>query len=386
MPVSRRPVLEGARGVIVSAVVGYHALRLLLVRHGGDWGDVAPIWWPAATGRLGVDAFFVLAGYLVVGSWTSCRRAARSRTTAIVEFARRRGWRILPPYLAMLAIVVPVSAPEVLSHGGDLLRLVTVQQYFDPALTSRVNVPIWSLTTEVHFYLVAPIVAGLVARRLGWRIVLPASALAVWWAHTDARGDLSAGMLPGRIDQFLVGAAAGALLLSWQRGERSRLVDALTSRAALPVLVTALVAVGTYHGATWRTGDEGILPLLVHPIAGWIFAGLLVRLTCGPAPRLLVHRALVWLGGISFSLYLWHYPILELGLAQVDRSQPSGLAALFALVLVGAAVTVAALLRDLVERPISHREAARRAGAARPGERDERRDDAGERRPVVRSA
>jgi peptidoglycan/LPS O-acetylase OafA/YrhL len=359
-PVQRRPDLEAARGIIVAAVVGYHTIRLLLERGGGDWGDVAPMWWPVATGRLGVDAFFVLAGYLVTASWTSCRARAATRASAAAEFARRRGWRILPPYLAMLLVVVPITAPEVLRHGGDLLRLVSVQQYFDPELTVRVNVPIWSLTTEVDFYLVAPVVAVLAARRLGWRLVLPASALAVWWACTDVRGDLAASLLPGRLDQFVVGAAAGALLAAWSRGERSRLVDVLTSRAALPALLTALIAVGTYHGATWRTGDGGLLPALVHPVAGWILAGLLVRLVAGPTPRLLLNRGLVWLGGVSFSLYLWHYPILDLGLAQVDEAQPAGLVALFSLVLVAAGVAVAALFRDLVELPIRRREAARR--------------------------
>jgi peptidoglycan/LPS O-acetylase OafA/YrhL len=360
MSAARRPDLEGARGIIVSAVVGYHALRLLIERHGGSWGDVSPVWWPAATGRLGVDAFFVLAGYLVVASWNSCRARAAATTSAVAEFARRRGWRILPPYLAMLAVIVPVSAPEVLTNPGDILRLVTLQHYFDPSLTGRVNIPIWSLTTEVHFYVLAPVVAFLVARRAGWPLVLSASALAVWWAHTDLRGDLAAGLLPGRIDQFVVGAATGALLLRWEHGERPRIVQVLTTRAALPVLLTALVLVGTYHGATWRSGDEGLLPLLVHPVAGWLLAGVLVRLTCGPTPHALVHPTLVRLGGLSFSLYLWHYPILELGLAQVHPAQPTGVVALFAVILVAAGIVVASFFRDLVEGPVSRREAARR--------------------------
>jgi peptidoglycan/LPS O-acetylase OafA/YrhL len=161
MPTGRaRSELEGLRGVAVSAVVGFHALRLVLARQGGDWGDVSPIWWWAGTGRLAVDAFFVLAGFLVVASWRSCRARATSTWAAAAEYARRRGWRILPPYLVMLAVVAPLAAPG----WPDLLRLVTLQQYLDPQLPAEVNVPIWSLTTEVHFYLVAPVVAWLLTR------------------------------------------------------------------------------------------------------------------------------------------------------------------------------------------------------------------------------
>jgi len=362
----RRPDLQGARGIVVSAVVGYHALRLVLERQGGDWGDVSPMWWWAGTGRLGVDAFFVLAGYLVVASWNSCRYGASSRIAAVAEFARRRGWRILPPYLAMLAVVVPLVAPDVLAgqHAWrDVAHLITLQQYLDPDLTTHVNVPIWSLTTEGHFYLVTPVLAGLLARLGGWRLVLPAAALALWWAQTEWRGDLSAGLLPGRIDQFVVGAAAGALILSWRQGQRSRIVDALTARVALPTLLVALVAVGTYHGATWRSGDDGILPLLVHPVAGWLLAGVLVRLTCGSTPRLLVHPALTTLGGISFSLYLWHYPILQRGLQQVHPTQPMGLVALVAVILVATGVAVAGFAHALVERPAARYEQERRSRA-----------------------
>ena len=157
-----------------------------------------------------------------------------------------------------------------------------------------------------------------------------------------------------------VGAAAGALIVSWEQGKRSRLVDLLTTRLALPVLLVALVAVGTYHGATWRSGDDGILPLLVHPVAGWLLAAVLVRLSCGPTPRLLVHPVLTWLGGISFSLYLWHYPILQRGLGQVHPTQPMGLTALIAVVLIAAGVAVAAFAHELIERPVTRREQERR--------------------------
>jgi peptidoglycan/LPS O-acetylase OafA/YrhL len=343
---SRQPVLEGSRGLLVSGVVGYHSLRLVLLRGGGSWGDVSPWWWWAGTGRLGVDAFFVLAGFLIVRSWQSCRAAASSGFAAARDFAARRFRRLVPPYLVMLAIVVPLTAPELVLHRDqwpDLLRLSTLQGYLSVDLPSRVNTPIWSLTTELHFYLVAPLVGWLVARLGGWRTVPVAMVVALWWVQSPFRGNLAAGLLPGRIDQFLVGAAAGALLTGVAAGRRSRLVEVLTHRGVLTLLVLALAAVGTYHGATYMTGNHSLMVAMVHPAAGLVLAGLLVRLVQGPAPRLLVHPVTVWLGTISFSLYLWHYPILDQGLRRLDADQFGGLQASLAVaVLLAVAVATAA--------------------------------------------
>ena len=362
---SRQAVLEGARGLLVAAIVGYHALRLLLSRNGDNWGDVSALWWWAGTGRFGVDAFFVLAGFLMVGSWRSCRDRASSTFGAVRDFAARRAWRILPPYLAMLVVLVPMVAPGLLRPEGwrDLLRLLTVQQYLDVHLPATVNVPIWSLTTEVHFYVLAPLLAWLVARYGGWKLWLVAAPFGLWWVESSFRGELAGGLLPGRIDQFVLGASAAALLARVSAGERSRLVGALTSRLALPVLTLALVGVGTYHGATFQHPIEGVLPDLVHPVAALLLAGLLVRLVAGGPVRLLEHPAMVWLGSISFSLYLWHYPILDQGLRLTGATRgPAPQAALTGVVLVALAIGVATASHHLVELPATRRRGGRPAG------------------------
>lgn len=353
---SRWEALDGARGLLVGSVVLYHASRLVLTRHGGDWGDVAPMWWPLAVGRLGVDGFFVLAGFLIVGSWDQCRARAETGGAAIRAYAARRCWRILPPYLAMLAVVVPLAAPQLLrpSHLGDLVRLVSLQQYLDAALPAEVNLPIWSLTTEVHFYVVAPLVALAIARLGGWRVWVPAAALAVWWSQATLRGDLASGLLPGRLDQFVIGAAAGALVLRWERGERPRLATALARPRVEVPLVIALLAVGVFQGATFGSGTSTALTAFVHPVAGLLLAGLLVRIVCGSPLKTLAHPLLRWLGTISFSLYLWHYPILDRGFGALGlRSplQPRIAVLAGAIVLVILAVALAAIAHHAVELP-----------------------------------
>jgi peptidoglycan/LPS O-acetylase OafA/YrhL len=358
-------VLEGARGLVVAAIVGYHALRLVLSRNGDNWGDVGPEWWWAGTFRFGVDAFFVLAGYLVVRSWRSCQDRAGSSWGAGRDFLGRRAWRILPPYLATLVVLVPMVNPGLLRPEGwrDLARLVSVQGYLDVHLPASVNVPSWSLTTEVHFYLATPLLAWLVTRLGGWRSWLLAALTSVWWVEGTARGDLAAALLPGRIDDFVLGAAAAGLLAKVDAGAPSRWVRALTSRPALPLLTVALLVVGTYHGATYQRGAEGILPALIHPAAALLLGGLLVRLVAGAPVRSLQHPTLVWLGGISFSLYLWHYPILSEGLRMTGASQgPIVQAVLTAAALIALSLAVALASYRWIEVPA----VARRSRARSP--------------------
>jgi peptidoglycan/LPS O-acetylase OafA/YrhL len=342
------------------AVVGYHALRLLLAHDGDNWGDVEPVWWWAGVARFSVDGFFVLAGFLIVGSWRSCAARAATAGAALTDFWARRAWRILPPYLVMLLVVVPAVAPELLRPEGwrDLGRLVTLQHYLETSLPAQVNLPIWSLTTEIHFYVVVPLVAWVVWRIGALPAYLASSALAIWWIHTDWRGEYAASLLPGRLDQFLVGAAAAALLARVAAGQRSRVVSVLTHRAALPVLLLALLTIGVYHGATFQRADDDLLAQIVHPLATPVLGGLLVRLVGGRPVRALEARWLVALGGFSFSLYLWHYPILHQG--QQRLGAYDGVGALGAMVvLVAISVGVAVVAHRLVERPAERLRARR---------------------------
>lgn len=364
-----RPQLQGARGIVVLAVVAFHAVRLVLTRDGSSWGDVQARWWVLGTARFGVDAFFVLAGFLVVSSWRSCRDRAVSRWAAARDFGARRAWRVLPPYLAMLAVLVPLTAPQLLmsaQHRGDLLQLLTVQQYLDQYLPAAVNVPIWSLTTEVHFYLVAPIVAVLVARWGGWRVAVPAIVLGIWWVQAPWRGDLAASLLPGRLHQFVLGAAAGVLISRWDSGDERTLVRLLVRPRVLPALVAGLLAVGTYHGATHLSGDQSVLPDLVHPVAALLLAAILVRITCGPQVRVLHNPVLLWFGGLSYSLYLWHYPILDSGISWATPHARSTAAIVgVTLLLVAAGIAAGHLSERWVERPAAAWK-QRRIDAARP--------------------
>lgn len=357
-----RTALEGVRGVVVLTVVAFHAVRLTLTRDGSGWGDVDARWWVTATGRFGVDAFFVLAGYLIVTSWNSCRQRSHSLTAALRDFAERRAWRILPPYLAMLAVLVPLTARQLLDvdRFGDLLQLISVQQYLSMRLPGEVNVPIWSLTTEVHFYMIAPAVAYALRRVAGWQLVTFSAALGLWWLRTPWREDFAASLLPGRLHQFVLGAAAAALLVRHRRETRSALVIALCRPWALTVLLAALLSLGATHGATHRNGISSPLVDLVHPAAGLLLTGLLIRVVAGTPIRVLHNRVLTWVGSISYSLYLWHYPLLDWGLNRwaSERSSTLTIVALN-MALLAVALLVSYLAHQLIEVPAGRRKERR---------------------------
>ena len=271
------PALDGVRGVAILAVVAFHVAVVLT--SGASWAyrDAPPAFaWPAFAGSLGVDLFFVLSGFLVLRSWRSIRkRYADDGVRSIVEFARRRGRRILPPYWVALAILVVWRAPQWIetAHGWRNLGLfVSLNQFLDTDLPRQLNTVTWSLTTETHFYVLLPFLAAMWIR-FGWR-----SALAVivavsvaWRVLAGGTGD-GAEWIFGRVDQFAAGMAAAALFAEHQAGRTSRALRWLTARGIGAVLSACLVALALAHGAL-RLQPKPLSFLVLLPVRLALYGG-----------------------------------------------------------------------------------------------------------------
>jgi peptidoglycan/LPS O-acetylase OafA/YrhL len=140
-----------------------------------------------------------------------------------------------------------------------------------------------------------------------------------------------------------------------------------THRAALPVLLASLLALGTFHGATFQSeseleGASGALEVATHPLAGIALAGLLIRIVCGGRIHALHHRVWVGLGAFSYSIYLWHFPVIDRGLDALGfRSgapEPAPFVLVGAIVLTALALGLAWLAHIAVERPAIRRRAS----------------------------
>lgn len=348
------PVLDGVRAIAVLGVVAYHLYRL--AAFGEARSEAAPVlWqWPLATGRYGVDAFFVLSGLLVMRSWAKCRDGGGGFLAALRMFWQRRAKRILPAYWVSLAVLVVVAAPELLTDVRRLLLLFSVNQYMDPGLVGRVNTPLWSLTTEWHFYAAVPVLFW-TARRVSTPVVLlVALVVSVLWRQQQL-WDIPASALPGRLDQFMAGALAGELVAAWRAGHSSIVVRLAQRRFVGVALVAVVVALGTYEGATLGVARGRLLDPFVHPIVGVCVALLLVRLLTVGGPWPLVRGPVVGVGLMSYSLFLWHYPIIKYGTETLDGLAPAPvLRALGLVVIVLVVFGVSLLSYRLVEYNLLH--------------------------------
>lgn len=300
-----RPDLEGLRGI---------AILLVLLCHARVPG--------AEAGFVGVDIFFVLSGFLITGLLVEDgERTGRIRLGA---FYTRRVRRILPAAVVVLAstllaaqvILSPLDLPRVADDGlaaslslANIRFAVDATDYFAPIDASPL-LHYWSLAVEEQFYLLWPVLL-LVAARLGRpRVAMTALATAILvgsfilcLALTTSSGPWAYYSLPTRAWEL---AAGGLLALAapryrWVRGPVA---------AGLGWLGVGLLAVGlgAIHPTTAYPGLAALLPTLgaVAIIASGGAAGSPGAILLGTAP-------LRWLGRVSYSLYLWHWPILVLG-------------------------------------------------------------------------
>jgi peptidoglycan/LPS O-acetylase OafA/YrhL len=307
-----RADVDGLRALAVGAVIVFHFSPALL-----------------PGGFLGVDIFFVISGYLISGM---ILEGIRAKTFTILGFYLRRARRILPALLAMLLVVSAVALlvlmPDELQRFAESVtasalfvpNLVLARDagYFDAATSTKPLLHLWSLGVEEQFYLVWPIALLLFAGRVRLKVtvmVIAAIAVASFVSHLLIAHFYSATTdfyLPfTRFWQLLAGALISASALARQDGSHAvdnRAVPRSAWKSNAMSIVGLLLMVGSILGT--RLGGETFVGVAVPATVG---AAMFIA--AGPAalPNRTVFssRLVVYVGLISYPLYLWHWPPLS---------------------------------------------------------------------------
>lgn len=305
-------------------------------------------------GFIGVDVFFVISGYLITGILL---RDMSKGEFSIVRFLERRARRIIPAlYFVTVACMVPawflMLADELENFGQSVvataascnnLLLWLTSGYWGLSSEFKPLLHTWSLSVEEQFYLVFPWVL-LFAFRRGWvapviAVLAVASLVLAEWTVSRAPSTAFF-MLHTRAFELLAGA--------WLSHREFRRAgdgghDGGSGSGALTVLGLAMIAASCvlFDGSSRLPGLLSLVPIagtmLVIRFAGEKVAGA----------RLLCHPAIVGVGLISYSLYLWHQPLLaflRLASAEPPPLWMSGAAVL-------AAVPLGLISWRFVERP-----------------------------------
>ena len=296
--------LDGLRGLAALYVVLFHCW---LYAFPGYPNSAAPrVLDVLMFGRIAVVFFLVLSGFSLAIS--PARHGWRSG--GVVQFLRRRAWRILPPYWAALAMSLVISLFVVpASHYGPpntssllVYGLVLQDVFFAPTP----NGAFWSIGVEAELYLLFPLVL-LVRRRFS-----AAAAVACVTLPVIVRGLLAPGSNPVEGDNwlaphlapvFVAGVVGAGIVVASERVRRLPW-GWFAVLAALPVL-----ALGFIQGSVWTVRHYFWIDLAIAPAMTMLIAAVA---TGQPAwlVRLLTARPLQRLGDSSYSLYLIHLPIV----------------------------------------------------------------------------
>ena len=335
-----RPDIEGLRALAVGLVIASHAEVPFL-----------------RGGFVGVDIFFVISGYLITS--LLMQEIASSGTVSFARFYARRARRLLPAAITMVLVVCgaeaiimnPVAQFNTLKSAlATVLYFSNVYfahlqlEYFSPSTATNPLLHTWSLAVEEQFYLVWPVLLLLLTRAIksvrGRSIGLTAVSLAsfvlcVWLTATNSV--LAFFETPARVWEF---GAGGVLVFIPERwlGGRRRLWAWLGIIGIIALMAgTELIRTTMFPGYVAAIPVVGTLLLL---LAG-------VGAPESPAPRLLCTRPAQVIGRLSYSLYLWHWPVLLIGRQLIpNTSVPIRLG------WIAVAGIMAAITYGAIERPI----------------------------------
>jgi peptidoglycan/LPS O-acetylase OafA/YrhL len=293
-----RADVDGLRAIAVISVVLFHLFQSAI-----------------PGGYLGVDMFFVLSGYLITSIvW----REVQQGRFSIARFYDRRIRRIMPALLTVLVVTTAIAIllllpADLVGYGKSLLATLSFvaniyfwrdTNYFAAAAEFKPLLHLWSLGVEEQFYILFPLMLLLLAR---------------WWprAALPAIAALTAGSLGLNMLAIMHDAGSPAFFLlptrAWELGLGACLalhspgIAPRSTTAGVLAVVGALLVVG---GILYPPTIFWIVPVAVPTVAGTallIFSG---QHNVPTINRWLQLRPIVFVGLISYSLYLWHWPII----------------------------------------------------------------------------
>jgi peptidoglycan/LPS O-acetylase OafA/YrhL len=295
-PVAYRADIDGLRAVSILAVVWYHAFPGLV-----------------PGGFVGVDIFFVISGFLIT---RIIARELAADSFSILSFYQRRIRRIFPALIVVLAmtyvagwlVLLPrdfaLLGTGMAGGAGFFANLVQLgrQDYFAPDASTNPLLHLWSLGIEEQFYIFWPILLIFLRSRRFDTIVIVALAALSMAANLILVADHQAIAFYSPITRAWELLAGALLAQSSIRDTACFRIVSDDAKATVGLLLIAL-AIGRLDSSSRYPGWNALLPVCGAVLLLDARASMLNR-------RVLSHRVMVFIGLVSYPLYLWHWPIL----------------------------------------------------------------------------
>src|SRR5512132_795041 len=341
-----RPDVDGLRAVAVLSVIAFHAFPKAI-----------------AGGFIGVDIFFVISGYLISSLILS---GLKSGSFSFIDFYARRARRIFPALTVVLIFVWGLGwlaldptqfaalGKHIVAGAAFAANIVTYFEvgYFDAPASTKPLLHLWSLGVEEQFYLIFPILIVLVWRHRSATLILGVIAVASFALNvvTVRYSPSFAFFLPlTRFWEFLAGTllAYDSVKFGWTaRFEaNARRDNAASAIGMLMILVGIFIISAEGYPGWWA-----LLPVIGTALMIWAGQHAWIN------RKILANQKLVYIGLISYPLYLWHWPLLVIGKTIVADYSPLNLhLRTTTIVAVALSFVLSWLTYEFVERPIRTR-------------------------------
>ena len=318
--------LTGIRALAAVMVMLFHLFGLAIPRllsfHLGDWQITYH--WLITCSWMGANVFFVLSGFLLAIPFVRSIEGVGSRVD-IASYLVRRVRRVVPAYWLQIVILVAVLFLTATLPGWQAIIVhFAFLQNFSQANASALNGVYWTLPTEFGYYLLLPLFAAFAAsfthhRRAAWRllsvslivfaIVYRVFAYSAVAEATVDKKFFALLQLPGLLDHFAIG-----MLLAWVYVRHAATVSARQADGMMLVGLLGMVSMMALVDHEYLDYWNGHLLLFVGYTITAGFIGMLVLGVAMAGPHslsqaLFANSTMLYLGIVSYSVYLWHVPI-----------------------------------------------------------------------------